>query len=146
MPTPDPVAPDRSPFPSDGAPRPLELRILALPYPGQRDLRVWGLGILAVFLLTAAASPCLRERAASGEAPAALPAEDKLPLILRPAYERALRGDAAAMRMMGTLYQRGEYLPRDERKASAWYRSAVAAGDPEAAGDLERLGLPTGPR
>lgn len=141
-PTPPP-APANAGRPSDeDTLPPLELRILAPPTPGRRDLRVWGAGILAVFLLTAVASPYFQEPVTFGEAPAGFPHEDELPLILRPSYERALKGDASAMRVMGAVYLRGEYLPRDERKAAAWYRCAAAAGAPEAAGDLERLGAP----
>lgn len=132
--------------PTGGSPRPpeegcsaLELRILAPPRPGRRDLRVWGLGILAVFLLTAAAAPFLHEQPASAALPAGLPAGEAYPILVRPTFERALRGDAGAMRMMGALYQRGEYLPRDEREAARWYRLAMAAGEPEAVKDLERV-------
>jgi hypothetical protein len=123
---------------------PLELRILAGPRPGPRDLRVYLAGFIILFIVTMVAAPYLRERPvtdASGELRGGIPAGTELPPVWRPTYERALNGDALAMRMLGDLYCQGRDVPRDIHQGIRWYRLALAAGCVVAAKDLERLGV-----
>jgi hypothetical protein len=64
-----------------------------------------------------------------------------IPPSLRPYYDRAMAGDASAMRMLGTMYYNGLNVPPDTREGIRWYRRAAAAGSVAAGRDLEQLGL-----
>jgi TPR repeat protein len=124
---------------------PLELRILAPPAPGRRALRYWFGGILAVFVLSMFAGPFLQVNPApSGpwDLPSRIHRAEDLPPALRGDYERALTGDAAAMRALGRRYYYGEDVPRNVAEAVYWYRSSAALGDMQAAEELEHLEVP----
>jgi hypothetical protein len=127
-------------LPPDWRPPDLELRILAAPRPGPRDLRWYLGGILAVFVLSMFAGPYLREHPVSTYGLPPVLRED-IPAALRPCYDRALAGEAGAMRELGTQFCAGRGVPRDLEAGVSWLRLAAAAGDLEAARDLERLGL-----
>jgi TPR repeat protein len=111
--------------------------------PARRRLRRWIGGAVAVLILAGAALSYLRER------PSAVPGTDSgffrsprtIPPTLRPYYDRALTGDANAMRMLGTMYYNGLNVPPDTREGIRWYRKAAAAGSVAAKTDLEQLGL-----
>ncbi len=121
----------------------LELRILAPPRPGPRDRRWYLGGVIALFIITCFAGPYLRECPASGPvktAPGGIDRED-VPASLRSYYDRAIAGDASAMRILGRMYCHGVEVPRDIQAGVCWYRLAVAAGDFEALRELEKLGL-----
>jgi TPR repeat protein len=117
----------------------LELRILAGPVSAPRDLRCYLGGIVALFVITCFASPYLLERPAPG---AAAGYREEVPEVLRPTYDRALHGDAGAMRILGHMYYQGLNVPQDIQEGVRWYHLAAAAGSLEAIRDLERLGLP----
>ena len=124
---------------------PLELRILAGPRPGPRDFRVYLAGFIFLFIVSMIAGPYLRERgvpAAAREGQGGIPSATDLPQVWRPTFDRALNGDALAMRMLGDLYSTGREVPRNIYLGIRWYRLALAAGCVEAARDLERLGAP----
>jgi len=134
------------PIPEARAPQPfnlvlpeLELCILAGPVSAPRDLRCYLGGIIALFIITCFASPYLLERPAPG---AAAGYRAEVPEVLRPTYDRAVRGDAGAMRILGHMYYQGLSVPRDIQEGLQWYHKAVAAGSLEAVRDLEQLGLP----
>ena len=116
---PDPVAADRNadtqPIPIGCRPRPL------YPVPGgeppaqpaRRAWRYWVGGIAAILILAAAALSSYRERPSGASGPGA--EEKRIPPELRPYYDRAVLGDASAMRMLGTMYlQRTERAPGHE--------------------------------
>jgi hypothetical protein len=124
---------------------PLELRILAPPSSARRDPRTLFGGVFVVFILTCFASPFLREIPAAGPAggaAAGIPSARDIPPAQRPTYDRAVNGDAAAMRMLGSMYCKGLSVPRDSQEGIHWYRLAASAGSAEAVRDLEQLGLP----
>jgi len=116
-----------------------------LPPPARpRRLRNWIGGIVAVLILAGAALSYLRER------PSALPGTEPMggfraprpiPPTLRPYYDKAITGDASAMRMLGTMYYNGLNVPQDTKEGIRWYRKAAAAGSVAAGKDLEQLGL-----
>ena len=117
----------------------LELRILAGPVSAPRDLRCHLGGITALFVITCFASPSLLERPAPG---AAAGFKEEVPTAARRYYDRAVNGDAGAMRILGHMYYQGLDVPRDIQEGIQWYHRAVAAGSLEAIRDLERLGMP----
>ena len=109
-----------------------------------RRLRNWIGGIIAVAILAGAALSYLRERpsALPGTEPmGAFRSQKSIPPTLRPYYDKAVTGDASAMRMLGTMYYNGLNVPQDTREGIRWYRKAAAAGSVAAAKDLEQLGL-----
>jgi hypothetical protein len=112
------------------------------PAPGRR--RYWIGGVVAVLILAAAALSYFRDRPSSAAGADLLdvtrPAKD-IPPTLRPYYDRAITGDASAMRMLGTMYYNGLNVPQDPKEGIRWYRKAAAAGSVAAAKDLEQLGL-----
>ncbi|MGA2079494.1 MAG: SEL1-like repeat protein [Holophaga sp.] len=116
--------------------------------PGRRRaLRYWMGGIVAVLILAGAAASYWRVRPAPppGE-PEPVTAAKDIPPTLRPYYDRALTGDASAMRMLGTMYYNGLNVPQNTKEGIRWYRKAAAAGSVAARKDLEQLGLtPTEP-
>jgi len=116
--------------PEAGVLPPLELRILAAPSAGPRDLRCWLAGIAGVFVLTWLWAPYLREG----------PVYHSVVPALRPYYDRAVAGDAGAMRVLGDMYCQGLNVPRDTAEGLRWLRRAAAAGNADAVLDLERIG------
>jgi TPR repeat protein len=103
----------------------------------------WIGGAVAVLILAGAAASYLRDRPATlpGDGlPGASPARE-IPPTLRPYYDRAVTGDASAMRMLGTMYYNGLNVPQDTKEGLRWYRKAAAAGSVAARKDLEQLGL-----
>lgn len=50
------------------------------------------------------------------------------------------RGSALAMRNLGIMYETGQGVRADRKKAVEYYRKALAAGDQDARGELDRLG------
>jgi TPR repeat protein len=52
---------------------------------------------------------------------------DKALVVLR---EAAGQGDAAAMGLLGTLYQLGLGIPTDNAQAADWFRKGAEGGDP----------------
>jgi len=108
----------------------------------RRALRYWLGGVVAVLILAGAAASYWRDRPAPppGE-PAPVTAEKDIPPTLRPYYDRALTGDASAMRMLGTMYYNGLNVPQNTKEGIRWYRKAAAAGSVAARKDLEQLGL-----
>jgi hypothetical protein len=127
-----------APLPSAWEPPDLELRILAPPRPGPRDMRWYLGGVLALFFVMVAVGPCLLEHPRQ-PLPGALRSEEDVPSTLRPYYDRALAGDASAMRTLGSMFCTGQDVPRDTEAGICWYRLAAAAGDPDALKDLEKL-------
>lgn len=118
---------------------PLELRILAAPTPDPRNLRTRVVGVIVVFILSWLWAPWLKEnpKYALGR----LPSAQDLPATIRPTFERAVNGDAGAMRLLGSMYYHGLTVPQDAEEGLRWYRRAAAAGDAPAVRELERLGL-----
>jgi hypothetical protein len=107
-------------------------------------MRVWLGGLVALFILTSIAAPYLRDRRAAGAAgalPGGIRPAGDIPSALRPDYDRAVAGDASAMRTLGSRYCNGQGVPRDTQEGIRWFRLAAAAGSAEAAEDLKRLGL-----
>ena len=135
----DPSPKPEAPPPFDLVLPELELRILAGPVSAPRNLRCYLGGIIAVFVITCFASPYLLERPAPG---AAAGFKQEVPAAVRPFYDRAVNGDAGAMRTLGNIYCQGLDVPRDIQEGIQWYPRAVAAGSREAIRDLERLGQP----
>jgi TPR repeat protein len=48
------------------------------------------------------------------------------------------KGNTVAMQNLGSIYEMGRNVPRDEQKARQWYQKAAAAGDRSAADWLLR--------
>jgi len=94
---------------------------------------------VAVFILSCFAAPWLQERPAAGSVPGG-PGTREVPPTLRPYYDRAVAGDPGAMRLLAGMYYYGLNAPQDLQEGLRWYRLAVAAGDAEAAKELERIG------
>jgi len=133
---PEPTA--EAQLPSAWDPPDLALRILAAPRPGPRDLRWYIGGVLALFFMMVAVGPFLREHSSL---PSALRSQEDVPSALRPYYDRALAGDASAMRTLGGMFCTGQNVPRNTEAGICWYRLAAAAGDADALKDLEKLRL-----
>jgi len=55
------------------------------------------------------------------------------------AIKRAEEGDIYYMRILGTAYAHGEYLPKDYIAAQAWLRKAAELGSDEAKKQLAKL-------
>jgi len=47
----------------------------------------------------------------------------------RSIYLKALNGDADAQRNLGSMYETGREIPRDQEQAALWYRKAAEQGD-----------------
>ena len=101
---------------------------------------VWIGAIAGVLVLAGAALSYLRMRPSGAPGPGPMAAPD-VPPALRSYYDRAMAGDASAMRMLGTMYYNGLNVAQDTREGIRWYRRAAAAGSVAAAKDLEQLGL-----
>jgi len=107
----------------------------------------WAGGIIAVLILAGAALSYLHDRPSADAdlTDETIPVK-AIPPTLRPYYDRAVTGDASAMRMLGTMYYNGLNVPQNTKEGIRWYRKAAAAGSVAAAKDLEQLGLaPTQP-
>jgi TPR repeat protein len=100
-------------------------------------------GFIAVLTLAGAALSLFRDHPSAFGADLldGTRAGKNVPPALRPYYERAVTGDASAMRMLGTMYYNGLNVPQDAREGIRWYRKAAAAGSVAAKKDLEQLGL-----
>jgi TPR repeat protein len=127
---------------SSGDTQPIPTISLTPPPAPRKALRYWIGGIIAVLILAGAAASYWRDRPApaSGEQEG-IPAEKDIPPTLRPYYDKALTGDASAMRMLGTMYYNGLNVPQNAKEGIRWYRKAAAAGSVAARKDLEQLGL-----
>jgi TPR repeat protein len=125
-------------LPGAWEPPDLELRILASPRPGPRDMRWYFGGVLALFFVMVAVGPYLLEHPRQ-PLPGALRSQENVPSALRPYYDRALAGDASAMRTLGSMFCTGQDVPRDTEAGICWYRLAATAGDQDALKDLEKL-------
>ena len=123
-------------LPAAWEPPELELRILAPPRPGPRDLRWYIGGVLALFFVMVAVGPFLKEHPSL---PGGLRSQEDVPSALRPYYDRALAGDASAMRTLGSMFCTGQNVPRDTEAGICWYRLAATAGDPGALKELDKL-------
>jgi len=147
MPTPEPgTSRDLEPWsgpglPASWKPPEIELRILGRPIAGRRDLRTLLGGGVAVFILSCFAAPWLQETAQGARgAPAATGAIREVPPSLRPYYDRAVAGDAGAMRLLAGMYYYGLNAPQDRQEGLRWYRRAAAAGDAGAVRELAQIG------
>ena len=69
---------------------------------------------------------------------AAEPAAE-VPPALRSYLEKAEKGDAAAMRMLGVMYYNGLNVPKNEAEGLKWYRKAADAGSAAAQKELKAL-------
>lgn len=112
------------------------------PAPAPAARRFW-IGAAAAGLILVGAGLYLRGRP-SAQAPGTR-GEQAMPAALRPYYDRAVAGDASAMRMLGTMYYNGLNVTPDTREGIRWYRKAAAAGSVAAQKDLEQLGLTPAP-
>jgi hypothetical protein len=63
----------------------------------------------------------------------------EIPPALRPYLEKAEKGDAAAMRMLGVMYYNGLNVPRNQQEGLKWYRKAADAGSNAAQKELKLL-------
>lgn len=101
-----------------------------------------GCGAAAVFLLKPEllggriAVPAARP--AADETPAAA-AEPEIPPALRGYHDKALKGDAAAMRMLGVMYSQGLNVEKNPAEGLKWYRRAADAGSETARKELKAL-------
>jgi len=149
--------------PQDGPPqslppdvRTIEIPSDQLPSAPRRGMPLWGwAGITAVLLGLAGGGlyflrPDLlglgnsesNQQDAPSEAMATQPREEAAPdppPALRPYFEKAEKGDASAMRMLGVMYFNGLNVPRDEKEGMKWYRKAADAGSKAAQKELKLL-------
>jgi TPR repeat protein len=132
---------DTRPMPV-AAPLPLPPAITAPVRPRRRRYLIGG--IVAVLILAVAALSYFRAGLSPGPGAGLLGTRSaqEMPPSLRPYYDRAVTGDASAMRMLGTMYYNGLNVPQDTKEGIRWYRKAAAAGSVAAGKDLEQLGLP----
>ena len=136
----------------------LEIPPDQLPAPARKGAPIWawvGLGALVLVLAVGslwALRPDLlglavheeRKQADDSEPSAspterAEPAAPEIPPAIRPYVEKADKGDAAAMRMLGVMYYNGLNVPRNEQEGLKWYRKAAEAGSKAAAKELKAL-------
>ena len=108
-----------------------------------KTVGTWIGGTVAVLILAGVAASDLRDRpiATPGDGLLGASPAREIPPTLRPYYDRAVTGDASAMRMLGTMYYNGLNVPQDTKEGLRWYRKAAAAGSVAARKDLEQLGL-----
>ncbi len=109
-------------------------------------LAAWGLWLLRPDLLGGTREPEASAAETSESSPEAAPVPAPLeeervevPPALRSYLEKAEKGDAAAMRMLGAMYYNGLNVPRNEREGLKWYRKAAEAGSSAAAKELKAL-------
>ncbi len=159
MPTGAPAQPDPQDRPRDA--RTLEIPANQLPSPTRKGMPVWvWAGVGALVLLLAAgglwmlrpdllggtsepeASAAETSESSPEAAPVPAPLEEErveVPPALRSYHEKAEKGDAAAMRMLGAMYYNGLNVPRNKREGLKWYRKAAEAGSSAAAKELRAL-------
>jgi len=159
MPTGAPAQPDPQDRPRDA--RTLEIPANQLPSPTRKGMPIWAwAGAGALVLLLAAgglwmlrpdllgdtsepgASAAETSESSPETAPVPVPLEEErveVPPALRSYHEKAEKGDAAAMRMLGAMYYNGLNVPRNEREGLKWYRKAAEAGSSAAAKELKAL-------
>jgi len=63
----------------------------------------------------------------------------EIPPALRGYYDKAQKGDAAAMRTLGVMYYNGLNAPQNREEGLRWYRKAAEAGSKAAKKDLLAL-------
>jgi|GEM_PF-393004 len=68
-------------------------------------------------------------------------AAPEVPPALRPYLEKAEKGDAAAMRMLGVMYYNGLNVAKNEKEGLKWYRKAANAGSKAAQKELKQMGV-----
>jgi TPR repeat protein len=100
------------------------------------------LGLLAGAALIALAGYLIfRDDRAKASLPLRAAQAREIPPTLRPYYDRAMTGDPAAMRMLGTMYYNGLNVSQDREEGILWFRKAAQAGSVAARKDLEQLGI-----
>lgn len=118
----------------------------------------WGWALGAAVLLgvgfggTLVVLPMLRKEKPATDVPAvapspspaaAAPPEAPPPVVippnLRPYYDKAEKGDAAAMRTLGVMYFYGMNVPKNTEEGLRWYRKAAEAGSVAAKKDLKAM-------
>lgn len=100
------------------------------------------LGILAgAALIGLAGYLIFRDDRPRAVEPVPLAAAKEIPPALHSYYARAMEGDPAAMRMLGTAYYNGLYITQNREEGILWYRKAAKAGSVAAKKDLEQLGI-----
>lgn len=67
------------------------------------------------------------------------PREAEVPPALRSYHEKALKGDANAMAVLGTMYYNGLNVPADRAEGLKWLRRAADAGNAAAKKQLAQL-------
>lgn len=133
-----------------------------LPAQGRKRMPLWGwaslvllvllLGLGGVYVLKpeflglqgseaaepadAAASP---EPGVAPDAKAEAAPSAEIPPALRSYFEKAQKGDAAAMRMLGVMYYNGLNVPKNAQEGLKWYRRAADAGSTAAQKELKAL-------
>lgn len=130
-----------SPQNRDLATQPIPVGPPPVPPPARTRRRYWIGGIIAILILAGATLSYLRVGPAASDTTGGTKAAKDIPPTLRPYYDRAITGDASAMRMLGTMYYNGLNVPQDTKEGIRWYRKAAAAGSVAAGKDLEQLGL-----
>lgn len=144
--------------------RTMEIPPDKLPAPGRKRMPLWGWAALAALVLLLGfggiyflrpdllGQEALEAQAQeSSESPAtpessAMPAPEtaekpvgEIPPALRSYFEKAQKGDAASMRMLGVMYYNGLNVPRNEPEGLRWYRKAAEAGSQAAQKELKLL-------
>lgn len=71
--------------------------------------------------------------------PQAPPVRTDVPPALRSYHERALKGDANAMAILGTMYYNGLNVPADRAEGLKWLRRAADLGNAAAQKQLQQL-------
>lgn len=71
--------------------------------------------------------------------PSEAPAPLVIPSNLRPYYDQAEKGDAAAMRTLGVMYYYGMNVPKNTEEGLRWYHKAAEAGSAAAKKDLKAM-------
>jgi len=130
-----------SPQNRDLATQPIPVGPPPAPRPVRTRRRYWIGGIIAILILAGATLSYLRVGPTAADTAGAPKAAKDIPPTLRPYYDRAITGDASAMRMLGTMYYNGLNVPQDTKEGIRWYRKAAAAGSVAAGKDLQQLGL-----
>ncbi len=162
------VLPVGAPAPHPGEPqipnpnvRTMRISPDELPTPGRKRVPLWGwvslgtlvllLGLGSVYflrpeLLGLGTAETRTEESASQEAdPSAPPPQIsetpvvEVPPALRSYVEKADKGDAAAMRMLGVMYYNGLNVPKNEQEGLKWYRKAADHGSKAAQKELKLL-------
>ncbi len=158
-----PLPPPPPPVPTPVPPSPYTTHELPPPpSPTRRHTGRWialGAGLLAVMALGGlilarpdllglkdrAAAPQTEPAPLPPEAPApplvspAIPEEAEVPPALRSYHEKALRGDANAMAVLGTMYYNGLNVPANRAEGLKWLRRAAEKGNTAARKQLSQM-------